>query len=208
MGSAISRSATSTVSEDGSAPARGATGVPAIALWGILGVLAILGQAIWRLTPIALQPYREGGLSWWMWALALVWIVSQRPGGEHGAAGAEAQQGDAGPRAAPRVVSRAWSLKERCSWLQFFLAPLFCMGFFHATRKRLIVSWCVIAGIFGLVLLVHQLAQPWRGIVDTGVVLGLVYGAFAVVWFFARAAAGHLPPIPPEVPESWKQSAG
>ena len=186
MGSAISRSATSTVSEDGSAPARGATGVPAIALWGILGVLAILGQAIWRLTPIALQPYREGGLSWWMWALALVWTLYMLYSEGY----------------------RAFFLARHPRWPAVLYAPLYCMGFFHATRKRLIVSWCVIAGIFGLVLLVHQLAQPWRGIVDTGVVLGLVYGAFAVVWFFARAAAGHLPPIPPEVPESWKQSAG
>ena len=27
------------------------------------------------------------------------------------------------------------------------LAPLFCMGLFHATRKRLIVSWCALTGI-------------------------------------------------------------
>jgi apolipoprotein N-acyltransferase len=88
------------------------------------------------------------------------------------------------------------------------LAPLFCMGLFHATRKRLIVSWCALIGIVGLIVLVRQLDQPWRGIVDGGVVAGLGWGLVAMLWFMVRALLGHPMPVPADVPEDALPVAG
>src|SRR5690349_7859679 len=57
----------------------------------------------------------------------------------------------------PRVVARAAALARMPSPrpLHVALAPLFCMGLIHATRKRLIVGWSVVIGVIGLVTLVR-----------------------------------------------------
>ena len=91
---------------------------------------------------------------------------------------------------APRVVARAdWLRHNRRPWLSL-LAPLFCMGYFHATRRRMITSFAVTTGIVCLVLLVRLLPQPWRGIVDMGVVTGLALGMGSIVFFAAQALFG------------------
>jgi hypothetical protein len=56
--------------------------------------------------------------------------------------------------------------------------------------------------IVALVLLVRQLPQPWRGIVDAGVVVGLTWGALAITYFTVRALQGAAMPVPPDVPPS------
>jgi hypothetical protein len=66
------------------------------------------------------------------------------------------------------------------------------MALVYANRRRLIVSWMVVAGIVTLVLLVRLLPQPWRGVVDAGVALALAYGAVAIAVLYARALAGRL----------------
>jgi hypothetical protein len=163
-----------------------------IAAWGAGGVALIVGQAIARLTPIALRPIRTGMLAGWQWAVLIAWVLFQLY--------AEGYRGFW--RAfSPRVVARAFHLARRPRALHVLLAPLFCMGFFHATRRRLIVSWLFTLGLIGLILLVHQLPQPWRGIVDAGVVAGLVVGLAGMAVHFARAAAGRPMPVPADVPE-------
>ncbi|MBL4636965.1 MAG: hypothetical protein JKY56_24140, partial [Kofleriaceae bacterium] len=74
--------------------------------------------------------------------------------------------------------------------LHVILAPFFCMTLFHASRKRLIISWVVYAGIVVLVVAVRQLSQPWRGIVDVGVVFGLSWGIVAIVAAFVAIVRG------------------
>ena len=49
-------------------------------------------------------------------------------------------------------------------------------------------------------LLVRQLAQPWRGIVDAGVVVGLIWGVMALIAFWWRAVAGQPPAVPHDMP--------
>jgi threonine/homoserine efflux transporter RhtA len=97
----------------------------------------------------------------------------------------------------PRVVSRAQYLAAHPRPLHVAFAPLYCMGLFHATKKRLIVSWSVTLGVVGIVLLVRELDQPWRGIVDGGVILGLSAGTLSILYY----AIGQDPPVPPDVPE-------
>ena len=45
------------------------------------------------------------------------------------------------------------------------------------------------------------LDQPWRGIVDAGVVVGLSYGCIALVVAFARVLLGAPLRVTPQVPD-------
>ena len=76
----------------------------------------------------------------------------------------------------PRVAARMWHLLHHGRNIDLVLAPLYCVGYYHGTRKRIISSWLLSAGIVGLILIVVKFSDPWRGIVDIGVVLGLLYG--------------------------------
>ncbi len=74
------------------------------------------------------------------------------------------------------------------------------MGLVHATRRRLVVSWTIVVGIVGIVIVVRMLEQPWRGIVDAGVVVGLAWGVLSIVYYTARAFAGRTMPVAPDLP--------
>ena len=161
------------------------------ALWGVLGVAAMLGTAVYRLMPyvLELRDYELG-------ALQLVAIVAWAGfmGWTEGYKGFHLGF-------SPRVAARARYLREHPRPLHVLFAPFFCFGYFHATRRRQITSIVVSLAIVGLVVLVKQLAQPWRGIVDIGVVLGLSMG-IASLFFHAWRALGSGPfDHDPQVPE-------
>jgi len=85
----------------------------------------------------------------------------------------------------PRAAARVRHLRDHASWLETVLAPLFVMSYFHAERRRQIITLLLTLMIIGLVLGVRLIPQPWRGIIDLGVVTGLTWGllSFAVcVW--------------------------
>ena len=161
--------------------------------WGALGVVAVLTQAVVRLTPHALQPLRQGSLSAAQAFIYVAWVLFSAY-----TEGYRSFQG----RFSPRVVARALYLAKAKHPLGVALAPLFCMAFFHATRRALISAWSVTMLVIAAVLIVHQLAQPWRGIVDGGVVVGLVWGIVAILAHFVRAFRGLEPAISNEVPSS------
>ena len=69
------------------------------------------------------------------------------------------------------------------------------------TRSHVYYRWfneapvLALVGIVILVIIIRQLDQPWRGIVDAGVVIGLVWGALSIVVMFVRAVVwGIVPP--------------
>ncbi|MCB9565675.1 MAG: hypothetical protein H6710_00335 [Myxococcales bacterium] len=160
--------------------------------WGIGGVLGILGNAVIRLWPLASEPVRRGMMTPGLWAVAILWIAFM--------AYTEGYRGF--HRAfSPRVIARALWLSRNPRPHLVVLAPIFCMGLIHATRKRKIVSWTILLGVVGLVMLVRGLEQPWRGIVDGGVIIGLGLGALSILGFAIRALLGDEPAIPPDVPE-------
>lgn len=84
---------------------------------------------------------------------------------------------------APRVVVRARYLADNPRPLHVLLAPLFCMGYIYATRKRQILSIALTAMIVCFVLIARSMPQPWRGIVDAGVVVGLTLGVASIAYF-------------------------
>ena len=87
----------------------------------------------------------------------------------------------------PRLAARCHHLLTHATWGQALLAPLVVMNFTHSTRRRMITAWALTAGIVVVVLLYRQLPQPWRGILDAGVVLGLAWGLVATLWHVAVA---------------------
>jgi hypothetical protein len=141
--------------------------------WGISGVLLILILAIYRLTPmaIALKDIPLGILHW----LSLIFSVFYM-------AYAEGYKGFH-LSFAPRVVIRADYLSKNPKFAHTLLAPLFCMGYIHATRKRQFLSYGLTLMIIGFVIIVKSLPQPWRGILDAGVVVGLTIGCFSILYF-------------------------
>ena len=84
---------------------------------------------------------------------------------------------------APRVVVRARYLAANPRPLHVLLAPLFCMGYIYATPKRQILSFALTTMIICFVLIARSMPQPWRGIVDAGVVVGLGLGVLSIAYF-------------------------
>ncbi|MEQ8272924.1 MAG: hypothetical protein RMA76_10060 [Deltaproteobacteria bacterium] len=158
--------------------------------WGVGGVCALLGFAVYRLVPVALEPLADDLMAMHYAAYAVSIVVMAYSEGYKAF-----QRGFA-----PRVVARALHASHAPTPLRVLLAPAFCMGLFDAERRRLIVSWCTTFGVIGLVLLVSGLDQPWRGAVDAGVVAGLSWGLAAIAWFTARGLIGHPPTVPSDVP--------
>lgn len=161
------------------------------AAWGVLGVLALLAQALVRLTPRAIEAVQSGLTTVQLvvlagWLVFMVWTEGVR--GFH-------------RRFSPRVVARAQWLSHHPRPLFVLFAPLFCMSLFHASKRGLVVARVLVLAIVTLVAIVSQMSQPWRGIVDAGVVAGLGVGAASILWFAVRALGGTAPPVPPDLPE-------
>lgn len=161
-------------------------------IWGVGGILLLLVFAIVRLGGVALE-LGNYQLNLWHWLIALVWIAYM--------AWAEGYKGFH-LAFAPRVVARASYLAAHPKPLHVLLAPAFCMGYIHATSRRRIMSIALTCMIVCFVLLARLLPQPWRGIVDTGVVTGLVFGVGSIVYYLLQlkqAGASSLP-VPADVP--------
>jgi len=167
-----------------SAPARLSARVGA--LWGIIGVALILGDAIARVWPYTRDAVRDG-LSAPQWITAVLWVTVMIV--------AEGYRGFQ-QRFAPRVAARAVHLRHHGRGIDLLLAPLYCIGYFHAPRRLLITAWSLTAGITLLIVAVHAVAQPWRGIIDGGVLAGLTYGLVATVALTVRAFRPARQPLP------------
>jgi hypothetical protein len=168
---------------------RQAIGILGVA-WATLGVSGLLGFAIWRLSSRALDAY-EQGLSPTQWMLTVALLA--------GFAYAEGYRGFQS-RFSPRTAARIRYLRDHPDGARSLLAPLFAMGFFFANRRTLITAYALTTGIVILVLLVHRLDQPWRGIIDAGVVIGLGWGLLSLFWCIWRALTVDCFEASPEIP--------
>jgi hypothetical protein len=159
--------------------------------WGIGGVLLILLQAVVRLTPMALAVF-DGTLTAVHWVAVVLWsafmIYSEAWRGFH-------------LRFSPRAVVRSLALAREKPPLLALLAPLVAMGLLYATRRRLIASYVLLIMIVAVVVAVRMLPHPWRGIVDVGVVLGLLGGALSLLFHTILALTGRPPQVAPEFPD-------
>jgi len=145
--------------------------------WGVGGVLLLLLFAIYRLTPmaLALEDSTKTLLHWTVLVFFVAYMAYTEgyKGFHHGFA--------------PRLVIRAIYLKNNPRILHVLLAPLFCMGYIYATRKRKIISIGLTLMIICFILFAGLLPQPWRGIIDAGVVVGLSIGIISITYFIFLA---------------------
>jgi hypothetical protein len=161
------------------------------AVWGVLGISLLLGSAIYRLTLVALDTFTYT-LTPLQWAFLLVFLLFMLY-----------FEGYRGFHLSfsPRVAARARYLTDNPHVGHSLLAPVFCMGFFHTTRRRMITSSALTLMIISFVVIVHGLAQPWRGIIDIGVVAGLAWGLVTILFFATTAFTSDGFEHSPEVPE-------
>lgn len=141
-----------------------------VLLWALGGVGLLLLQAIVRLAPRALEAVAME-LSPVHWIVLFGWCAFS--------AYAEGHRGFH-LRFAPRVVRRAVYLARQPFDWKTLLGPAFSMSFFHATRRSMLRAWIFVGAISLVVWVVRMFPQPWRGIVDAGVVLGLAWGLVSV----------------------------
>ncbi len=160
--------------------------------WGLGGFIALLVYAIIRLAPIAWEALQQPmSLLHWIVLIGNTLFMAYSEGYKG------FQKGYS-----PRVVARAaWLGQHASSWL-VMLAPLFCMAYFAAPRKRLLTTWILTVAIIILVIIFHRLPQPWRGILDAGVVVGLSWGIMATLVEAGRYLATGKQPTDPEVKPS------
>ena len=160
------------------------------AVWGLLGILALLLSAVLRLWPLVEDAFAHP-LTWYH-RVSLLAI----------ALGMAYFEGYKGFQMAfsPRTAARARYLLHNPRPLHVILAPLFCMGYFYATKRRKITSISLTLGIVILIVMMRFVAQPWRGIVDLGVVVGLAWGIVSLLAFSIQSLGEDTYPYEPEVP--------
>jgi len=142
----------------------------AAAIWGVLGMAAMLAEALGRLVPLAW----EGVVVQFAplpFAVAVVWCGVM--------AWAEGYRGFQ-QRFVPAALDRAFAIDGR-SKVEVVLAPLKVLGVLGTEPRVKRRAWIMVVGITALVLAVKQLPQPWRGVVDSGVVVGLGWGTAALL---------------------------
>jgi hypothetical protein len=161
------------------------------AVWGIAGLSLLFCSALFRLFPYA-RELSNMTLSISHWAALGASLLFM--GYMEGYKGFQC-------RFSPRAAARALYLKDHPTPLRILLAPLFCMGFFHAPRRRRIAAYSLTTMIIILIILIRHFPQPWRGIVDAGVLLGLGWGVITVWYFAFRAFFGNSFSVSPETPE-------
>jgi hypothetical protein len=160
------------------------------AVWGIGGVLAVLVKGVVGLAPYAREALsgQLGPLEWLALIASLLFM-----GYSEGYKAFHKQF-------SPRVVARSFALLKQPEPLRVLLAPAFAAGLFGATRRRKITSWCVTIGVIMLIILVRMTPQPWRGFIDAGVIVGLSWGAIAIVAYTIAALRGRPLPVSDDIP--------
>ncbi len=161
------------------------------ALWGLVGLSLLFGRALFALYPYVLK-LQGVRLAWFHWVALAASLLFM--GYAEGYKGFQL-------RFSPRAAARALYLKRNPTPARVLFAPLFCMGYFHATRKRKIVAYSLTAMIVALIVMVHHTPQPWHGIIDAGVLFGLGWGLVSVWVFAAKAFLGGPYDVSPETPE-------
>lgn len=160
-----------------------------ISVWAVLGVFALLLRGISRLLVYVVDGLTAPGITWLhlaataLWVVVMVWSEGYR-GFHRGFS--------------PRVAGRAHAMAGERRPLYIVFAPLVALGFLNSTTARKLRSTLVYCAIIGAILLVRLLPQPWRGIVDAGVVAGLLWGAASLLLWFVRIHRGAAVPVPLE----------
>jgi len=141
-------------------------------IYSIGGIIAIFSSAIFRLYPHVKEgfSYQFSTLNWIvMIAYLIIMIVGKGYFALYRSF-------------VPRVINRSKILIAEGKLLDRLLAPLYCMGFFKAPIKRLIISYAMLSFIITFISSASRISQPWRGIIDLGVIVGLSIGIISLLF--------------------------
>ena len=159
-------------------------------------MIAFLLYAVLRLGPriLELNEFTLSPLHWLVMVVFVVWM-----------AWAEGFKGFY--RAfSPRVIARSSYLGQLAHPVLSLFAPLFCVGFFYFIGCLWFVCFVLTGTIVGLVMLLRITPQPWRGIIDAGVVTGLTLGIVSLLYYWLQVERGEWNhPIALDLPGSDKQ---
>ncbi|MDE0659670.1 MAG: hypothetical protein OXI79_08495 [Gammaproteobacteria bacterium] len=160
------------------------------AAWGLAGLTGLLVFAVYRLADVVVA-----GIEWpWAWQhVAVAGVNAAFMAWSEGWRGFQRSF-------SPRVAARLKWLRDHPSIGRVAFAPLFAMGYFGATRERLIGIYCLTGGIVVLIVFVHLLPQPWRAALDIGVVLGLTWGVVSTLVCAWRALGSETYHVEPGIP--------
>jgi len=145
--------------------------------WAIIGLLALLGFACWRLSAYTIESFSMP-LNWLHWLVFIVWTLFMAHG--EGYKGFQL-------KFSPRFAARCKYLLSNASWLQTVSAPLFCMAYFHAPKKRMVATFALTVMIIVFIFTFRLIPQPWKGLLDFGVVFGLAWGMTSTLYFCFKA---------------------
>jgi len=152
------------------------SGVIAV-IWAIFGLLALLGFACWRLSAYTIDSFSMP-LNWMHWVVFVAWTIFMAHG--------EGYKGFQ-KKFSPRFAARCKYLSHSTTTLQLILAPLFCMAYFHAPKKRVIATFALTIMIIIFIFAFRLIPQPWKGLLDFGVVFGLAWGAVSTLYYCFKA---------------------
>ena len=162
------------------------------ACWATIGLSALLLYAIVRLSMVV----ADGAVGSWDWRH---WAVAA--GNAAFMAWSEGYRGFQ-LRFSPRSAARVKWLVHHASGVSTVLAPLFAMGYFNATRRRMVGVYGLTAFVVGAIIVVHSLPQPWRAVLDIGVIIGLAWGVASFIWSLKRTFATAGFPVSPELADT------
>eukprot|EP00591_Stephanopyxis_turris_P007146 CAMPEP_0195531298 /NCGR_PEP_ID=MMETSP0794_2-20130614/34947_1 /TAXON_ID=515487 /ORGANISM="Stephanopyxis turris, Strain CCMP 815" /LENGTH=190 /DNA_ID=CAMNT_0040663035 /DNA_START=160 /DNA_END=729 /DNA_ORIENTATION=+ len=136
--------------------AKGGVSQVLASFWAMSGVVYILMKAIKRVMPIALEPFSkiEGVASLSTFQLGAYVSTCLWFAYVEGYKGFQR-------KFSPLVVARSLTLGSSAPLHHILLGPFYAMGLFHATKKRMIVSWSVSIGVAAIVAAVKRLPYPW-----------------------------------------------
>ncbi len=159
-------------------------------IWGLVGTFGILISAIYRLSFIMVDAFNYD-FFWYHWLVLIITIPLM--------AHSEGYRGFQ-LNFSPRVAARTKYLFNHPRLLHVITAPIFCIGYYHINPSKQKVIIGLSSGIIVLIILVHYVSQPWRGIIDVGVVVGLTWGVVSLFIFcimaFTSKRFNHSPEVP------------
>ena len=161
------------------------------ACWGLTGTIGMLLFAVVRMCRHTMAAF-EYNWSLKHYLVLCAWVVFM--------AYSEGYRGFQ-RNFSPRVAARSLYLRDRATPLRSLLAPLFCMAFFHAPPKRRVVVTVLTIMIAAIVVLFQYIPQPWRGILDFGVTIGLSWGIASILYFVIKYWTCEEVPLNAEVVE-------
>ncbi len=162
------------------------------AIWSISGLMLLLIYASWRLSAYTYASLQMP-LNWVHWVVLIGWGIFMIHG--------EGYKGFQ-KKFSPRFAARTKYLSHNSTFLQLLLAPLFSMAYFHAPKKRVIATVALTIMIVAFILAFRYVPQPWKGLLDAGVVAGLIWGTFSTAYYCYKAFTDENFDWDPELPKT------